>query len=307
MVHKVQTSFEADRITKKFYEAFKAEHQQFLSFIKGIAQEDHREWYTSVMLSRLMLVYFIQKKGLLDGDDDYLTNHLQQLRQKATGEQTFFSFYRAFLLRLFHEGFGQSEHSPQWEKEFGYVPYLNGGLFEKHPLERRYTDIQIPDEAFEQILTFFGRWQWHLDTREGQNDNEIAPDVLGYIFEQFTNQKEMGAYYTKEEVTGYIAEHAILAHISDQMVRAGQNLFACPSPGKTLLGENPDRYFYAGMKKGTDFPLPPEIVCGMADMAQRSLWMGLAPEETHALLSVPISLKRPGNNWWMAASLQSMT
>ena len=42
----------------------------------------------------------------------------------------------------------------------------------------------------------------------GREDNEINPDVLGYIFEKYVNQKQMGAYYTKEDITGYIwAQH----------------------------------------------------------------------------------------------------
>lgn len=281
VIQKVHQSFDVDRITKKFYEAFKEEHRYFMLFIRGIAHEVHREWYTSVMLSRLMLVYFIQKKGFLDGDEEYLANHLALLRKKPEREHGFFSFYCEFLLRLFHEGFGQSEHSPQWEEEFGYIPYLNGGLFEKHQLERLYTDIQIPDEAFEHIFAFLGQWQWHLDTREGYNDNEINPDVLGYIFEQFTNQKEMGAYYTKEEVTEYIARQAIIAHLNDHMRKNGTDLFAPSSLGQTLLYTQPMHYLYPGMTEKTNLSLPSEIADGLTDVTRRAPWIQPAPE-THA-------------------------
>jgi len=281
VLSKIKKAFDVDRITKKFYDAFKAEHQKFQTFIEGINHDEHREWYTSVMLSRLMLVYFIEKKGFLDGDEDYLANHLDQLRREANRENTFFSFYRKFLLRLFHEGLGQSEHSPQWEQEFGYVPYLNGGLFEEHHLEQSYSNIQIANEAFEKIFAFFSQWQWHLDTREEHSDNEINPDVLGYIFEKFTNQKEMGAYYTKEEITEYIAKNAIIAYLCDTIAQKGFDLFGPSSLGQKLLCENPDRYFYPSMKKGTDAALPPEIFAGITHMTQRSLWANLAPE-THA-------------------------
>jgi hypothetical protein len=51
-------------------------------------------------------VYFIQKKGFLDGDPDYLRNRMKTVRQQK-GKDKFHSFYRYFLLRLFHEGLGQ--------------------------------------------------------------------------------------------------------------------------------------------------------------------------------------------------------
>ena len=71
-------------------------------------------------------------------------------------------------------------------------------------------DISIPDEAFERVFEFFDGYRWHLDERPGQADNEINPDVLGYIFEKYINQKQMGAYYTKEDITGYISRNTII-------------------------------------------------------------------------------------------------
>ena len=60
------------------------------------------------MLNRLMFVYFIQKKGFLDGDRDYLRNRLPGADAEQAGKDQFHSFYRYFLLRLFHEGLGGS-------------------------------------------------------------------------------------------------------------------------------------------------------------------------------------------------------
>lgn len=92
----------------------------------------------------------------------------------------------------------------------GKVPYLNGGLFDVHELEEREQNIQIPDEAFEHVFEPFDAYSWHLDDRPMRADNEINPDVLGYIFEKYINQKEMGAYYTKDDITGYIARNTLL-------------------------------------------------------------------------------------------------
>src|SRR5262249_37057094 len=47
--------------------------------------------------------------------------------------------------------------------------------------------------------------------------DEINPDVLGYIFEKYINQKEFGAYYTRPEITEYLCEHTIHQLILDRM------------------------------------------------------------------------------------------
>ena len=71
-VFKLRDAFDRDRLTKRFYDHFKREHGAFLAFIKGMKEQGDAEWYASLMLNRLMFVYFIQKKGFLDGDTNYL-------------------------------------------------------------------------------------------------------------------------------------------------------------------------------------------------------------------------------------------
>ena len=95
------------------------------------------------------------------------------------------------------------------------MPYLNGGLFEVHQLEEHNPEIDIPDKAFEKLFDFFDEFSWHLDERPLRNDNEINPDVLGYIFEKYINQKQMGAYYTKEDITEYISKNTIIPFLFD--------------------------------------------------------------------------------------------
>jgi hypothetical protein len=134
------------------------------------------------MLNRLMFIYFIQKKQFLDGDIHYLRHRLDTVRLQQ-GRDKFHSFYRLFLLRLFHEGLAQrqEDRKPELDALLGNVPYLNGGLFDTHQLEKDNPDIRIPDEAFEKLFDFFDAYQWHLDERQVRADNEINPDVLGYI------------------------------------------------------------------------------------------------------------------------------
>jgi hypothetical protein len=279
----------SERITKKFYADFTKQHTAFLKFITGIPNQGDHEWYASVMLNRLMFVYFVQKKGFLAGDTDYLRNRLTQLKAKNKGDK-FYSFYRAFLLRLFHEGLGGKGHKGELAKLIGRVPYLNGGIFDVHQLERDYgKEIQIPDKAFEAVFDYFDKYQWHLDERPLRNDNEINPDVLGYIFEKYINQKQMGAYYTKEDITEYISKSCIIPFLFDA-ARAKFKVAFENADGPTvwdLLRENPDRYIYPAVRHGCDLALPKEIAAGLdpkkLNLIERRMPWNKAAPDTHAL------------------------
>lgn len=260
---RARAAFDVDKITKKFYERFKTEHAAFLKLIMGFPkpqkvsgkEEPHPDlqWYTSLMLNRLMFVYFIQKKGFLDGDTEYLRNRLKMVQQ-ARGQDKFLSFYRYFLLRLFHDGLGKSTDERKLddaiEKLLGKVPFLNGGFFEVHELEQKYTEIDIPDQAFEKLFDFFDQYRWHLDERPLRADNEINPDVVGYIFEKYINQKQMGAYYTKEDITEYIGKNTVIPFLFDAARKKCTIAFQPDSALWRLLRDNPDRYIYPAVRHG---------------------------------------------------------
>ena len=289
---RVRAAFDVERVTRQFYDRFKNEHDAFLGFIQGIEGIADREWYASLMLNRMMFIYFIQKRGFLDGDPDYLRHRLEHM-QREQGPDQFLRFYRVFLLRLFHEGLAQpkSGRAADLAALLGQVPYLNGGLFDVHELERNNPDIHVPDKAFQRVFSFFDGYQWHLDDRPLRNDNEINPDVLGYIFEKYVNQKQMGAYYTKEDITGYIGRNTIIPLLFDEAEKKCPIAFNPEGGVWRLLQDNPDRYFHDAVRHGVtcnihrkeEFgnwnPLPAEIAAGVDDLSRRDKWHDPAPPE----------------------------
>lgn len=287
MTGKVKAAFDVDKVTKRFYDRFKKEHDAFLAFIEGVPDNDMERWYASVMINRLMFIYFIQKKGFLDGDVDYLRNRLGT----NSGD-----FYRSFLRPLFFEGFAKQtkERSAEMNRLLGDIPYLNGGIFLPHSIEERYgDDINIPDDAFRSLFGFFDQYRWHLDERPLREDKEINPDVLGYIFEKYINQKQMGAYYTKEDITEYIGKNTIIPRIFDMAREKCRIAFEGDHTVWDLLREDPDRYIYDAVKHGISvdihseppspldapLPLPSDIEAGIADVAKRTGWNTSAPPD----------------------------
>ncbi len=263
VTRRARKAFDVERVTKRFYDEFRKQHAAFLKFITGIPVKEDHEWYASVMLNRLMFIYFIQRKGFLDGDHDYLRNRLNRTKQEH-GKDKFYSFYRYFLLRLFHEGLGGRVRNPGLDKLLGSIPYLNGGLFDVHELEKpeRYGKaVQIPDEAFEAIFDYFDDWQWHLDERPLRSDKEINPAVLGFIFEKYINQKQMGAYYTEEDITDYISKNTVLPFLFDGARAKCKIAFENPK-GPTIwdvLKSDPERYIYPALLHGKEKALPLRI------------------------------------------------
>ena len=274
----------SEKITKDFYIGFNKEHKAFAGFITGIddqvATKDNKnkQWYTSVMLNRLMFCYFIQKKGFLDGDENYLRNKLHWVQEKKGKNQFFKSFYRGFLVQLFRGGLNSPKHDDRFEDIYGRIPYLNGGMFDVHQIERDYENIDIKDEAFVSLFEFFDKWRWHLDTRVTASGRDINPDVLGYIFEQYINDRaQMGAYYTKEDITEYIGRNTIIPYLFDAVAKQYPEAFAPHAPFWYFLRSHAEDFVYDAVKKGVHETIPDEIACGLDTEAprlqeRRKLW-----------------------------------
>ncbi len=214
MARRLQTALDVEPVTKRFFVDFQVQHQAFIDAIKGIDNEEDRRWYASILLNRLMFIYFLQRKGFVAQDTEYLATKLAESQRRGPDR-----YYREFLTTLFFEGFAKPEErrSPDARRMLGRVRYLNGGLFLPHRLEQTNTHISIPDKPFEDLLALFRRYSWNLNDTVGGDDREINPDVLGYIFEKYINKKEFGAYYTRPEITTYLCEHTIHQLVLDQL------------------------------------------------------------------------------------------
>lgn len=210
VANRLRDALDVEQTTKKFFGDFQIEHVRFLEDINGLSDERQRRWYASVLINRLMFIYFLQMKppGFLDGGNTrYLRAKLEESKKRGKNR-----YYKEFLQALFFEGFAKPKENRTREANelIGEIKYLNGGLFLPHKIEQElHAKIKVPDQAFENLFDLFERYTWHLDDTPGGQANEINPDVLGYIFEKYINQKAFGAYYTRTEITEYLCERTI--------------------------------------------------------------------------------------------------
>ncbi|KAA6329615.1 hypothetical protein EZS27_021601, partial [termite gut metagenome] len=139
---------------------------------------------------------------------------------------------------------------------------------------------------FEYLFDFFDKWRWHLDTRITASGKDINPDVLGYIFEQYINDRaQMGAYYTKEDITEYIGKSCILPFLMDEVAKTTSKKHFEPTGYIwQTLKQSEQKYIYDAVKKGYGKLFPEEIAQGIDTqlpnlLERRSDWNKPASEE----------------------------
>lgn len=263
-----QGSATAEKVSRRFYDDLKVKRQKFQPFLKWIADEEKRAWYVTALLNRIMFIYFIQAKGLLGEDVGFLRRKLEESAKRGKDR-----FYREYFLPLCFHGFGmEPAKRGQYAEVFKDVLYLNGGLFAMHQVESEAgitpetvatgslpPNLNIPDDEFRKWFTFFDEWRWTLDEDNPDNEGEINPSILGFIFEKYVNQKQMGAYYTKEDITGYICRNTIIPRLFDMLAATGIPVDPLPigelRPDLDIsLGEGIERYIYPAVKTTDTLP-----------------------------------------------------
>jgi|GEM_PF-755330 hypothetical protein len=172
--------------------------------------------FAVVLMNRLIFIKFLEENEVVS------KTLLKDLwgRYKESGSAS--SFYDAYLKSLFYEVFNKGKESRRTNVAlnplYKNIPYLNGGLF--RAIVSMESNYGISDEGIDLVLnTFFKKYKF------GSNQ-QINADMLGYIFEKTINyisgqgtnkQKEEGAYYTPDDIVGFIIEKTLTPVIFDKM------------------------------------------------------------------------------------------
>ena len=145
--------------------------------------------------------------------------------------------------------------------------------------------------------------------------------MLGYIFEKYVNQKQMGAYYTKEDITGYIAQNTVIPRLFDMARKDCAIAFRpsvipanagiqpdAPAVWRAAEGQTPTAISTRRCGSGVDVPLP----------AYDRRWRGRrratrplertgrrCPRPAHrdlagARRAAPAARRSLGRSWWTA-------
>jgi methylase of polypeptide subunit release factors len=169
-------------------------------------------------VSRLLFLSFVEAKGWLNLDRAFLANRFADCMVNGGG------YHTRVLKPLF---FGTLNTHPAKRslrsREFGRIPFLNGGLFARSSLEARLRQSLFPDEALGEL---FGDLlaRYRFTAREDAatwSEAAIDPEMLGKAFESLMAshyRKTSGAFYTPQllvrEVTSSALSYAVGAEAS---------------------------------------------------------------------------------------------
>lgn len=201
-------AFNVEQVTDAFFREFK---DRFLDLQDALyAATDDLQWahdYALRLLSRIMFIYFIQRKGWLGDDPNFVANYWQTYLENRGRKTT--AFLDDWLHPLFFEAFAspaeaslvnKRDYMPKEVRQaLRNAPYLNGGLFSRDDLDRQHGGrYSIPDDYFSTLLDpqqgFFERYNFTI-SEDSPLDQEVAvdPEMIGRVYESLVNISEPGS------------------------------------------------------------------------------------------------------------------
>ncbi|MBI4502773.1 MAG: N-6 DNA methylase [Gemmatimonadetes bacterium] len=202
-----------ETVGERFFVAFRQILGRMAAVLPRRGTPVERRTAALLPLTRILFLYFVQAKGWLDGRPDYLRRLLDASLARRK------HFHRSALHPLFFGSLNRPSARRTGVARLGAIPYLNGGLFEPHPVERRFGPILFPNNLWRDAFDLlFERFRFCV--READEVDAIAPDMLGRVFERVMDdrdRKDTGTFYTPESVVRQIVDAAIESSLTTRL------------------------------------------------------------------------------------------
>ena len=239
----LKTAFSVEALSDEFFDRYREQYADFIQYITGkrfvkvgskweekrlskpnaalMEAFDYNEKkirdYVKKMMGRITFLHFLQRKGWMCGDLNYMQNMFENSLYKN-------DYLDSVLEPLF---FGILNTKPaerealfadyDWDKsllnEWKDIPYLNGGLFERDKEDE--PESRFPADYFKRLFQFFSEYNFTIDEND-PNDAEVGvdPEMLGKIFENLLeDNKDKGAFYTPKEIVRYMCQESLIAYL----------------------------------------------------------------------------------------------
>ncbi|MES2304695.1 MAG: hypothetical protein V4558_04280 [Gemmatimonadota bacterium] len=186
------------------------------ALLPGRVPREERHAWTLVQLTRLLFLRFVESEGWLDGNPRFLADAIDQ----CLGTR------RDPTRHLLHPLFFGTLNRPhalrsRFAQRFGAVPFLNGGLFEPHPIERA-RPMRLPTEFWrDTFAALVDRVEVSLDAEA--SDGRVTPELLGRVFEgvmDVDERKQEGAFFTPPRLVDGIVREALGCHLAYRLHRS---------------------------------------------------------------------------------------
>lgn len=243
----IRKAFSVDALSDDFFDTYRDYYADFVQYITGKRYvKDGNKWverelgkpnfqytttfdcddklvrdYVKKMFGRIVFLYFLQRKGWLNGDRQYMHN----LFYDSTAKDNFLD---GVLEPLFFEVLNidkqyrtaDANALPGSEN----IPYLNGGLFARDEIDE--LDCVFPEDYFQKLFDFLDSYNFTIDEND-VDDAEIGidPEMLGRIFENLLeDNKDKGAFYTPKEIVNYMCRESLIAYLQNGLPERSHEL-----------------------------------------------------------------------------------
>ncbi len=200
-------------ITTRFFREFARLHQRCADELRDMprATATERRDLSLLTLTRVLFLCFVQAKGWLAGRQDFLTWHLDDALRRGR------LFHRSVFEPLCFEALNAPRRRRRGAaRELGGVPFLNGGLFERHALELRFPGSHLPNDTWRALFDeLFGRF--HFTVRERDESDAVDPEMLGRVFENLMaaeRRRDSGTYFTPPDLHRTVVRRAFDAALA---------------------------------------------------------------------------------------------
>jgi hypothetical protein len=200
-----------EAITRRFFSALQSIVAQLAESLTGRISRMERDELALLYISRLIFLSFLETRGWLNGDFAFLSNGYSRCISEGGRYQ------QKVLEPLFFGTLNTAVRARSMRtRQFGRIPFLNGGLFARSHLEKQRRSSVFTDEsfgnAFGSLLSHY-RFSGREDST-GWSEASIDPEILGKTFEALMaapDRKTSGAFYTPQDLVEDVTGHALVS------------------------------------------------------------------------------------------------
>ena len=230
-------AFSVEKVTEEFFEAYKHAIKIIKDALPKDVEDSKKHAFAQQLLSRILFIYFLQKKGWLkwkdyERDPRYIKNLWKKYKEYLERhEDKKDTFYSSWLSSLFFGAFNKKSHLIDRELEeeiresYASMPYLNGGLFAKNELDE--MGFHVPDYVFEWLFEpseqdkrkgFLEIFNFTIDESSSM-DVEVAvdPEMIGKVYESLIAEEERGGsgiFYTPRVEIDLMCRLALVEYLA---------------------------------------------------------------------------------------------
>jgi hypothetical protein len=198
-----------ESITRRFFSALQSVVAELADSLSGRVSRLERGELALLYISRLIFLSFLETRGWLNGDFGFLSNGYSRCVSEGGRYQ------QRVLEPLFFGTLNTAVRARSMRaRQFGRIPFLNGGLFARSHLEKQRRGSLFTDEsfgnAFGSLLSHY-RFSGREDSTNW-SEASIDPEILGKTFEALMaapDRKTTGAFYTPQDLVEDVAAHAV--------------------------------------------------------------------------------------------------